>query len=81
MNGREVPLDIVPLTTDQLTRILEWQTSEQYDTAKLLALVRDLAAARNDVGDGVQWLVAISHAIDTRAAVTNAATTPPNITA
>ncbi|MGO8683521.1 MAG: AlwI family type II restriction endonuclease [Thermoleophilia bacterium] len=66
LNDKEVPLDIVPLTTDQLTRILAWQADHEYDTAKLLALVLDLAAAKDNVGDGVEWLAVIGREIELR---------------
>jgi hypothetical protein len=67
LDDEEVRLDIVPLTTDQLTRILAWQAEHDYDTAQLLALVLDLAAARDTVGDGVEWLGAIGREIESRA--------------
>lgn len=78
LDDREVALDVVPLTTDQLTRILAWQADRDYNTAELLALVHDLAAARDRVGDGVEWLLAIGREIDLRA---GAAPSLPALTA
>lgn len=67
LDDKEVTLDIVPLTTEQLTRILAWQAEHDYDTAQLLELVNDLAAARDQVGNGVEWLIAIGREIDSLA--------------
>jgi len=66
MDGKETPLDVVPLTTDQLISILKWQHRDEYNTTKLLALIQDLSALRDAVQDGVAWLAAISRTIEAR---------------
>jgi len=64
LNDREAQLDIVPLTTRQLIRLLEWQAGQGFDTTELLELLLSLSDLKNEVGDGVSWLSQIAARVD-----------------
>ncbi len=64
VRGQFRPIDIVPLTLDQLEGLLESYAGRRFGPAELRVLIEGLLALRDGSADGRQWLQRISEHFD-----------------